>query len=69
MAGHFAQILTTMLETTMNKYGIFGNCIFRQNVDFFLPVLDHSPFRKTFELGKFISTGGKSILNVENIVL
>ncbi len=29
---------------------------------FFL--MDHSPIRQTFELGKFISTAGKSILNL-----
>ncbi len=37
--------------------------------------MNHSPIRQTFELGKFISTAGKSILNlvklesfVENII-
>ena len=29
---------------------------------------DHSPFRKTFELGIFTSTAGKSILNLKKIV-
>ena len=28
-------------------------------------VMDHSPFRQTFELGIFISAAGKSILNLE----
>ncbi len=27
-------------------------------------VMDHSPIRQTFELGKFISTAGKSITNL-----
>ena len=27
-------------------------------------VMDHSPIRQTFELGKFISTAGKSIINL-----
>ncbi len=26
--------------------------------------MDHSPIRQTFELGKFISTAGKSIINL-----
>ena len=26
--------------------------------------LDHSPIRQTFELGKFISTAGKTIINL-----
>ncbi len=26
--------------------------------------MDHSPIRKTFEIGKFISTAGKSIINL-----
>ena len=26
--------------------------------------MDHSPIRQTFELGKFINTAGKSILNL-----
>ncbi len=28
------------------------------------PPMDHSPIRQTFELGKFISTAGKSIINL-----
>ncbi len=27
-------------------------------------LLDHTPIRQTFELGKFISTAGKSIINL-----
>ena len=30
-------------------------------------VMDHSPIRQTFELGKFISTAGKSIINLVNL--
>ena len=30
----------------------------------FTVLMDHSPIRKTFELGKFISTAGKSIQNL-----
>ena len=30
------------------------------------PIMDHFPFRQTFELGIFVSTAGKSILNLVN---
>ena len=30
--------------------------------------MDHSPIRQTFELGKFISTAGKSIINLVKLV-
>ncbi len=30
--------------------------------------MDHSPIRQTFELGKFISTAGKSIINLVKMV-
>ena len=29
--------------------------------------MNHSPIRQTFELGKFISTAGKSILNLAQL--
>ena len=33
-------------------------------VAIFSVAMDHSPIRQTFELGKFISTAGKSIINL-----
>ena len=30
--------------------------------------MDHSPIRQTFELGKFISTAGKSIINLVKLL-
>ncbi len=33
-------------------------------VAIFSVAMNHSPIRQTFELGKFISTAGKSIINL-----
>ena len=56
---HATQAVNTRVWIRPSKHGNL-----KVALNLFYKTMDHSPIRQTFELGKFISTAGKSIINL-----